>query len=77
MKNEHEVLINVVELASELADASLIANWSESIQIFQDDQAEILEYTEEAQDIFNELYDNFVTNLTNLYNLETYYLHNK
>ena len=25
----------------------------------------------------NELYDNFVTNLTNLYNLETYYLHNK
>ena len=59
MKNEHEVLINVVELASELADASLIANWSESIQIFQDDQVEILEYTEEAQDIFNELYDNF------------------
>jgi len=25
----------------------------------------------------NELYDNFVTNITNLYNLETYYLHNK
>lgn len=25
----------------------------------------------------NELYDNFITNLTNLYNLETYYLHNK
>ena len=63
--NEHEVLINVVELASELADASLIANWSESVQIFKDDQAEILEYTEDAQDIFNELYDNFYNVILN------------
>lgn len=63
--NEHEVLINVVELASELADASLISNWSDSIQIFQDDQAEILEYTEEAQDIFNDLYDNFYNIILN------------
>ena len=63
--NEHEVLINVVELASELADASLISNWSDSIQIFQDEEAEVLEYTEEAQDIFNELYDNFYTVILN------------
>jgi hypothetical protein len=65
MSNEHEVLINVVELASELADASLISNWSDSIQIFQDEEAEVLEYTEEAQDIFNELYDNFYNVILN------------
>jgi len=65
MSNEHEVLINVVELASELADASLISNWSDSIQIFQDEEAEVLEYTEEAQDVFNELYDNFYNVILN------------
>ena len=35
--------------------------WSDSIQIWEDETAEILEYTEIAQDIFNDLYDKYWT----------------
>jgi uncharacterized protein YajQ (UPF0234 family) len=55
--NEHEILINAVELASELASAELRRDWD-----YRDGEIEIEEdgetrYTEEAQDVFNELYD--------------------
>jgi hypothetical protein len=52
--------INKLELASELADQKLKANWSESIRIYEDDEAETLVYTEESQDIFNEYYEEFL-----------------
>lgn len=60
-KNEHEITINKLELASELASEKLMANWSESIQIFEDDDDEIVSYTDQAQDIFNEYYDEYLT----------------
>ena len=52
--------INKLELASELAHIKLVDNWSDSIKIYEDDTAGITNYTDEAQDIFNELYDDYL-----------------
>ena len=52
--------INKLELASELAHIKLLDNWSESIKIYEDENATVLNYTDEAQDIFNELYDYYL-----------------
>lgn len=54
-----EATINVLELASELAHQKLINEWEESIQIYEDVEADELRYTEEAQDIFNQFYDEY------------------
>jgi hypothetical protein len=53
-----KITINKLELASELADQKLKANWSESIQIYSNDNEE--NYTDEAQDIFNEYYEEYL-----------------
>jgi hypothetical protein len=53
------VKINIVELASELADLDLENNWMDSIKVWVEDENEDLVYTEEAQDIFNDLYDKY------------------
>lgn len=58
---ETDITINIVELSSELASMELEEKWSDSIQIWEDETAEILEYTEIAQDIFNDLYDKYWT----------------
>ena len=55
------ITINKLELASELAHQKLVANWSESIRIYEDEEASVTVYTEEAQDIFNEYYDEYLT----------------
>lgn len=55
------ITINKLELASELAHEKLVANWSESISIYENEEASIIVYTEEAQDIFNEYYDEYLT----------------
>jgi len=52
--------INKLELASELAHIKLLDNWSESIKIYEDEDAGITNYTDEAQDIFNEYYDDYL-----------------
>jgi hypothetical protein len=52
------VTINIVELASELADLELQNNWHDSIQIYEEDEEET-SYTPEAQDIFDDLYDKY------------------
>jgi hypothetical protein len=54
------IKINKLELASELAHIKLVDNWSESIKIYEDEDATVLNYTDEAQDIFNELYDDYL-----------------
>jgi hypothetical protein len=54
-----EIRINILELASELAHRELVENFGESIKIFEDEQAGITHYTDEAQDIFNDLYDKY------------------
>jgi hypothetical protein len=51
--------INKLELASELAHLKLVDNWSDSITIYEDD-TECITYTDEAQDIFNEYYDDYL-----------------
>jgi hypothetical protein len=53
------VKINIVELASELADLDLENNWMDSIKVWVEDENEDLVYTEEAQNIFNDLYDKY------------------
>jgi Mg2+ and Co2+ transporter CorA len=56
-----DITINKLELASELANLKLQSEWRDSIQIFEDETASVTVYTEEAQDIFNEYYDNYLT----------------
>jgi hypothetical protein len=53
------VTINIVELASELASIELDNNWSDSIKMWVDEGDNCLTYTEEAQDIFDDLYDKY------------------
>jgi hypothetical protein len=55
------ITINKLELASELAHAKLEAKWSGSISIYEDEEASVTVYTEQAQDIFNEYYDKYLT----------------
>jgi hypothetical protein len=55
------LIINSLELASELAHQKLINEWSESIKIYVDEEAEELNYSNEAQDIFNGFYDDYLT----------------
>jgi len=61
MSNEL-ITINKLELASELANAKLINLHDMEIQIYQDDDdGETMIYTDEAQDIFNAYYDDYLT----------------
>jgi hypothetical protein len=55
------ITINKLELASELANTKLKREWRDSIQIYVDVQNNITTYTEEAQDIFNLYYDEYLS----------------
>lgn len=59
------VTINIVELASELASYELHENWNDSIKIYQESDNGDTFYTEEAQDIFNDLYDRYYSLIEN------------
>jgi hypothetical protein len=52
-----EITINIVELASELADRELRKTFKGKIDV--DDEGEGTVYSNEAQDEFNDLYDEF------------------
>ena len=56
-----EIKINILELASELAHKELVNNWSNSIKIYEHEDECVTYYTDEAQDIFNYLYDKYFT----------------
>jgi hypothetical protein len=60
MNNQHEVLINAVELASELASADLESNFGDSMNLYKEEDDETT-YTEQAQDMFDELYDHYMS----------------
>ena len=62
--NQTIITINIVELASELADLDLRENWKDSIKIDEEDEDET-SYTEEAQDVFNDLYDTYYSIIAN------------
>lgn len=56
--------INAVELASELATKELHENWEDSVDIYEEDANET-RFTEEAQEIFNSLYDMYYEMIEN------------
>jgi hypothetical protein len=58
--NTHEITINAVELASELASAHLERVHTDRIVIWEEFEG-VQVYTDEAQDIFNDLYDEYYT----------------
>ena len=53
------VTINLVELATELAENEMIKYFSESLELYSDEDEDCIVYTDEAQDIFDELYDKY------------------
>jgi hypothetical protein len=55
------ITINKLELASELANMKLEREWRDRIQIYVDEQEGITTYTESAQDIFNDYYDEYLS----------------
>lgn len=55
------ITINKLELASELANIKLEREWRDSIKIYVDEEEGITTYTEEAQDLFNEYYDEYLS----------------
>ena len=57
-----EIKINKLELASELAHNRLLKEFDKRIDIYIDTE-DCLYYTEEAQEIFNELYDHYLTTI--------------
>jgi hypothetical protein len=61
------VTINIVELACELASHELEETYGDKIVILQNDEDEEggTKYTDEAQDIFNDLYDKYYTFIDN------------
>jgi hypothetical protein len=63
MKQETEDtrLINIIELASELAHIKLLREWYRPQEsIYVDENADELTYTEDSQDLFNEYYDDYL-----------------
>ena len=59
------VTINLVELASELAENERIKYFSESLELYSDEDEDCIVYTDEAQDIFDELYDKYYAIIEN------------
>jgi hypothetical protein len=54
------VLINKLELASELAHKQLINDYTNIFPLIEENTTNGIKYTEVAQDIFNELYDEYL-----------------
>ena len=55
------ITINALELASELAHDELMRTFMGDV--YRQEDANLIEYTDEAQDRFNELYDEKLTYL--------------
>jgi len=53
--------VNILELASELAHKELIEKWDYRDKEIEIEQDGVINYSEEAQDIFNRLYDEYYT----------------
>lgn len=54
------VSVNILELASELADMELKLVWGETRKgLYEDEESCITTYSDEAQDLFNDLYDKY------------------
>ena len=61
------VTVNKLELASELAHQKLVDRWDyKNGRIFKDDGEIVEDYTDTAQDMFNEYYDEYLTMIENI-----------
>jgi hypothetical protein len=61
------ITIDLVEAASELAFLELENLYSNEFELYvTDEEDEIIQYTDQAQDIFDELYDKYYTILNEL-----------
>lgn len=56
-----EIKINILELACELAYRDLVRMVENESDLFEDPTSGITNYTEDAQEEFNELYDYYYT----------------
>jgi hypothetical protein len=62
-----KITIDLVEAASELASLELENLYSNEFELYvTDEEDEIIQYTDQAQDIFDELYDKYYTILNEL-----------
>jgi hypothetical protein len=61
MKNEHDILINAVELASSLAESEMVKHYSDQLAIYTDGEDDCIVYTDEAQNLFDIFYDHYYT----------------
>lgn len=52
-----DIKINILEVASELADRDLQIEFDFDESLIYHDDGEVCIYTDEAQDMFNDLYD--------------------
>ena len=59
------IKINLIEVASELAELELVKD-NPKLETYEDDDEGGSRYTEKAQDIFNDLYDKYTNFLENL-----------
>lgn len=57
--NKDVLTINIVELATKLAESEMINNVANSIEIYSDGDDDCIVYTDEAQEIFDDLYDKY------------------
>lgn len=55
----HDILVNAVELASELAESEMVKHYSDELAIYTDGDDDCIVYTDEAQDLFDILYDKY------------------
>ncbi len=55
---ENEIKINILELASDLADRDIELFYKYS-DIYDDSDAEVVRHTEYGQEVFDELYDKY------------------
>ena len=59
------ITVNIIELASELAADDLYLHWHDTLKLHDDSDETETKYTDEAQDIFNELYDKYYSIIEN------------
>jgi hypothetical protein len=60
-----ELTINTIELACELAEMQLEKHFEYSSILIYEEEDEGTKYTEEAQDVFDELYDKYLGMIEN------------
>ena len=60
------VTVNILELASDLAHNELETSFNEEAVVIYKEDEDTFVYTDEAQEVFNELYDKYYSIIENL-----------